>query len=217
MPSYTYGNIQDRIADELDRPTDIAAQIKLAIISAIEHYETERFPWAETIDTSTLTTTSTINYVTPPTGFVKIDKLQLTLSSYKYDLARIGFEDWANKTANATTNSQPTEYTEYAGLIYLYPTPNSAYVLPISYVKRLATLSATSDANGWTNFAEELIRHRAKGDILCNIVGDDMAMKEARALSGEGFYSALEKIAYMKVRADADGHVMVGRVKGRYL
>ena len=216
MPSYTYLDIQTRIADELDR-SDLTSQIKLAIVSAVEHYEVERFPWAEVIDTTTLTTTSSINYITPPTGFVQIDKLQLTLSSYKYNMQRIGFEEWATKIASATTNSQPTQYCEYAGLIYLYPTPNSTYTMPISYVKRLTTLSADSDTNGWTNFAEELIRQRAKGDLQCNIIENTQSLQEARSLASEGFYSAMEKIAYMRVRMAADNHVMSGNVRGRYL
>jgi hypothetical protein len=217
MPSYTYGQIQTRIADELHR-TDLTAQIKLAIVSAVEHYERERFWFTESITTS-VTTTIGQNYIAMPSDMVNIDKIQITVGTSKYNLTRIGYDEWADKASTSTTSGQPTEYSVYQDRIYLFPTPGSAYTVTLSYVDRLTTLSGSSDANGWTNYAEELIRQRAKADILINQLRYPPAIQEAGAFGarGEQFLSGIEKGAYQNLRMESDDRVGTGRVKVRYL
>lgn len=85
-------------------------------------------------------------------------------------LELIDYETWANQAYGSTGGSQPCQYAYYQDRILLYPTPNAVYGLIVSYTKRLTTLSADADNNGWTNFCEPLIRSRAKWDIFKNLL-----------------------------------------------
>ena len=215
MPSYTYKQIQDRIADELNR-TDLTAQIKKAIISAVEHYERERWWFEEAIVTS-VSTTASQNYVTDAviSSLASIDKVQITVGGSKYNLWRIPYDEFA-AAQTSTTTGQPSNYTQYGDKLYLYPTPGSVYALTISGIQRLATLSGDSDTNGFTNYCEELIRQRAKADLRCNIILDEKAISESSQLGSSGltFMSGLERNAYLNAARERDARVMTGRVKG---
>lgn len=215
MPSYTYKNIQDRVADELNR-TDLTAQIKKAIISAVEHYERERWWFEETIDTS-VTTTAAQNYVTNAviTTMARIDKVQLTVGGSKYTVFKVPYDEWALEAATSTTSGQPTEYAYYQDRLYLFPTPGSTYTLTISGVQRLTTLSSDNDANGFTNYCEELIRQRAKADIRANIVLDEKAVEEAKQIGAAGgtFLSGMERAAYLNVARERDERATTGRMR----
>lgn len=215
--SYTYGQIQTRIADELHR-SDLTSQIQKAIISAVEHYERERFWFNESISTS-LSTTASQNYVAAPSDLVEVDKLQITVGSSKYNLFRIGYEEWATEASTTTTTGQPTEYTYYEDRFYLFPTPGSIYTLTLSYIKRLTALSVSGDSNGWTNYAEEMIRQRAEADLRINQLRNAQAVQEAAmmAMRGDQFLSAAEKIAYLRISSERDSRVSVGRVRARFL
>lgn len=216
MPSYTYKNIQDRIADELNR-SDLTAQIKKSIISACEHYERERWWFEETISTA-VSTVAAQNYVSDAviSTMAVIDKVQITVGSSKYTLFPVPYDEWAVEAATSTSSGQPTEYTYYQDRLYLFPTPGSNYVLTISGVQRLTTLSADGDANGFTNYCEELIRQRAKADIRCNVVMDEVSMAEAKQIGAAGgtFLSGMERAAYINVERERDERAMTGRVKG---
>jgi hypothetical protein len=216
MPSYTYGQIQSRVADELNR-SDLTSQIQLAIVSAVEAYERKRFWFNEA--TATATTTASTNYVSTPSDFVKEYFFQITVGSSKYTLSPMNYSDFLVATATSTTSGQPTQYSYYQDVFYLFPTPGSAYTLTLNYIKRLTTLAASGDNNGWTNYAEELLRQRAKADIRCNILKDRAALSEASffAAKGEPYLSALEKQAFVRLQGENDDKVTVGKVKAYYL
>jgi hypothetical protein len=215
MPSYTFGTIKTRIADELNR-SDLTSQISLAVISAVEHYERERWWFEETLVT-TVSTVASQNYVSDAviSSLAVIDMVQLTVGSAKYTLVQIPYDEWAAESSTSTTSGQPTEYAYYQDRLFLFPTPGSIYVLTISGVQRLATLSGASDANGFTNYCEELIRQRAKADIRCNIVLDEKAQSEAAQLgaSGQTFLSGMERSAYINVTRERDVRATTGRLR----
>ena len=219
MPSYSYKNIQDRIADELNR-TDLTAQIKKAIVSAIEHYERERWWFEETIDTS-VSCTPAQNYVTNAviSSMAHIDLVQLTVGGSKYTVEDKPYDMFAVFTATSTTSGQPSIRSYYGDKLYLFPTPGSAYALTISGVQRLTTLSGDSDSNGFTNYCEELIRQRAKADLRINILLDEKALSEAAQLGANGatFLSGMERSAYVNVGRERDQRVMTGRQRAYYL
>ena len=172
MGSYTYLNLQTRVSDEINDSSNGSvslAQVKKAIISAIEHYERERTWFNETITTN-LTTSDQFSFINAPTDIVFIDKLQITSGTAKYTIERIPYEEWAIRAGTSTSTGQPTQYAYYQDRFWFFPAPNSAYTLTLSYVKRLTTLSADSDNNGWTNFAEPLIRFRAEWDIFAHLL-----------------------------------------------
>ena len=214
MPSYTFKNIKDRIADELNRG-DLTSQISKAVISAMEHYERERWWFEETISTA-VSTVAAQNYVTDAviSSLATVDLVQITVGSAKYRLDKIEYDEWALQQTS-TTSGQPTEYTYYQDRLYLYPTPGSIYVLTISGVQRLATLSGDSDSNGFTNYCEELIRQRAKADIRCNVILDQSAIAEAVSMGASGlpFMSGMERAAHVNVLRERDTRATTGRLR----
>jgi len=109
--------------------------------------------------------------------------------------------------------------TGYTAQITAISNVGAAYTVTLSYVDRLTTLSGSSDANGWTNYAEELIRQRAKADILINQLRYPPAIQEAAAFGARGdqFLSGIEKGAYQNLRMESDDRVGTGRVRVRYL
>ena len=78
MGSYTYVNLQTRVSAEIQdssNATVTLAQVKQAIVSAIEYYERERTWFNETISRS-IATVANFPAVAVPTDIVRIDKLQ---------------------------------------------------------------------------------------------------------------------------------------------
>jgi hypothetical protein len=164
----TLGVMEDRIADELAR-TDIQAQIRKAIKSAVAYYERRRFTFNEQRATATLSTGSA--YYSLPSDFVEEDSLLVTVNGSSYPLVR---RDWSYIDAIDTAGftGEPTDYAIYAGQFRVYPKPNSTYTATLSYVKRLSTLSTTTDTNSWMTDAEGLIRSRAGWDVCLHVMRD---------------------------------------------
>lgn len=214
MPSYTFSDIKTRVADEINR-SDLTAQVSKAVISAVEHYERERWWFEETIDAS-VSTVAAQDYVSNAviSTMARIDKVQITVGSAQYTVHRISYDEFATQ-ATSTTSGQPTEYTYYKDRLYLYPTPGSTYTLDISGVQRLATLSGASDTNGFLNYCEELIRQRAKADIRCNVILDEASKQEAAQIGASGgtFLSGMERAAYINVTRERDERATTGRLR----
>lgn len=245
MGSYTYANLQTRVSAEIADSANSSvtlAQVKQAIISAIEHYERERTWFNEHVSTA-LVTVANFPAVAVPSDLLFIDTLQscttgtitgttttsastitgcsatsslsagmpitgtgipaasyiksvdsstqitmcdiygtvalatatgsITLTYYSLNrmpVAPITYSQWAGTYYGATGASWPSQYAYYQDRILLGPAPNTVYGLVMSYVRRLTTLSADSDNNGWTNFCEPLIRSRAKWLLFNNLL-----------------------------------------------
>ena len=89
--------------------------------------------------------------------------------SARYTVQQIPYEEWAIKSSTSTSTGQTNQFAYYGDQLYLFPTPGSVYALFLSYVQRLTTLSGSA-SNGWTNYAEPLIRARAKWDLFANLL-----------------------------------------------
>ena len=92
-------------------------------------------------------------------------------------------------SSNGTADEgQPTSYDYYGKQIRLYPIPDASYSAVVSGVYALAELSATTDTNAWMTDGEQLIRARAKWELLTHVIKDKegadmMAEAEAKALA----------------------------------
>lgn len=185
----TYGGMQDRIADEIAR-TDLTSQIRLAIQSAIRHYEIERF-WSNETQATLTTSSSQVYY--PLSGLASAyqneDSIILVVNQTKYPLIKRAYDYLEAVDASTTLTGQPTDYAIYKNNIRLFPTPNGAYPFIMSYVSKPATLSATTDDNFWTTDAESLIRGRAKWDVYINLIRDQEGAKEAKAVELDALQS----------------------------
>lgn len=191
----TFADLKTRIADELHR-TDLTSQISKAVLSAVQFYAVHRFTGNEkrgtitTIDGTRFYDTSTASPGTLPTDIADIDSIVCTVSGGDYMLEKVPYEELEDTDPGTTLNTgDPIKWAWYANKLRLYPTPNAARVLTLSYQTILTALSADGDTNFWTNdLGEQLIRARAKKDIAANVLHNDalaakMDLLEREALS----------------------------------
>lgn len=181
-----YGTMQARIAREVNR-TDLAAEIRDAIQSAIQHYESTRFWFNE--KSQSVSTSAGNPWVDVPADFVTADELTVQLNQRAYQLQRWSFADLDEiDTSGATVLGQPIGYALFGERFRIYPVPDAVYSITVAYLSRLGALSADSDTNAWMTDAEQLIRARAKWELALHRTMDEtmvaaMERAEARALS----------------------------------
>lgn len=208
----TFGQMQDRIADELNR-TDLTSQIQKAIKSAIKVYDKQRF-WFNESRSFTFSTvggqefyTSSDNADIP--NLLAIDTAQIAIASTdKYLLSRVSYEEMEATSANGTSDEgQPTWFAYYNKQLRLYPIPDAVYTIRVSGHWALTDLSLTTDTNNWMTDGEILIRSRAKREIFTHVIRDvegvaamaqaeNAELRELRSATGmrgsSGFLQATE-------------------------
>lgn len=174
----TFGDMKTRIASELHR-SDLSTYISNSILSAIAFYESNRFFKGEkrgtfsTIAGQRYYGTTTASPGTLPSDIVEIDSIVTTVNNRIYKLDQVSYEHLEDIDAGVTPLSgYPRLWAWYSEQIRLYPSPNNAYLLTLSYQYERPVLSADSDTNFWTEDAEELIRSRAKKDLYMTVVYD---------------------------------------------
>lgn len=209
----TYGDLAARIQDELVR-TDLASQTLLEIQSAIRHYERQSF-WFNEGQATSATVTATPNYAVP-TDLLEIDNITITYSGHPYELHRRTW-GWYRAIHGDDLNigrSVPTDYTYFANQLWVYPVPDTVYVLSMGYIKQLPTLVNPTDTNEWMVGGEELIRSRAEQAVRTRYAGDPIAREERNMMvqSGKNFYSPEEEIAYISLVGTAISRLSSGSV-----
>ena len=199
----TCGDLQARIADELAR-VDLTAQIELAIQSAIRHHERERFYFNEAV-ASFATVSGQAWYgggdLAAIPDIVEIDSAKVAVGGTLYPLRRRTIDFIEAADAATALQADPTDYAYYRQQLRLWPTPALTRTVTLSYVQRLPALSLAGDSNAWTTDAEELIRARAKWDLLKSVV---RAFDEA-AQAQELEMLALEALRSETVRRTSAG------------
>ena len=202
----TYGDMQTRIANELNR-RDLATNnhITNAIQSAIKHYERERWYFNEATTSSSLTTVASTATYNLPSDFMKMDNVMVTVNGWKSQSRSMPYIEMDSRDSGSSSVTGPPEYWAiYGNQLRHYPIPDSAYVVTISYQKRLTTLSASTDTNAWVDDLEELIRTKAEESICRNVLKD---YERADRLS---LYLRTE--LYPMARAENDERLMSGRL-----
>lgn len=210
MTAATYGDMQTRIADELNR-SDLTSQIKREIQSAIARYERHRFWFNEGADTAS-TTASTQRLAVPDDG-IEYDALEITYSTVPQELPRLAWPQFVRAGyLNTAVEGLPSAWSYFRNEIFFWPVPDTAYALTLYYVKQFSALSADDDTNDWMTEGEELIRARARQAVRINYLQDAAAIQEAQgmALSGQPYYSGAERIAYMSLLRSAAQRKSVG-------
>lgn len=176
----TYLEVQNRINNDYLNRTGFGSETKRAIQTAIRHYQYRRWTFNET--STAVTTSSSQSYVTLPSNFLILDELRITLNGESIPLNRreaIDIRDW-----NAgNTFGQPTDYAIYQNRIETFPVANSAYSLPIYYIKSLSALSADSDTNAWIQGGmEDVIVYHAAKLMWANVLRNDKETLKFNAL-----------------------------------
>lgn len=165
----TYGDLINRVIGELARP-DLTIEAGYAIQDAIKFYQGKLFWFNEGIDVG-VTTSGQATYGVPG-DFIEADVLEITQGSTDTALRPISYDRLMAMDSGSGNRGLPRFYTTYRGEFRLYPVPDAAYTLTLSFARRLPTLSGLTDTNAWTNEGEELIRLRAKKTMLANVVQD---------------------------------------------
>lgn len=208
--------MRNRIADELAR-SDLDTFIGREINTAIKHYESDRFWWTEVKEHSLGNTVDGERYYALPSDFIRVDSLKITFGGAYYDLTpRIWeFLERQDKQATASPKGLPKDYALYGDNIRLYPVPDGAYALSLSYLQRLTDLSADTDTNAWMTFGEELIRSRASAAVQIKYLRKPSAVAEAAQMAslGKKVLSACECIALESLKGEAAQRLATGRLR----
>lgn len=167
----TYGTMRARVLDELNRAGEMTSQALSAIQSAIDHYE--KMPFWFNDGRATTTTVAGTEWYPLPTDFISENKLLILVNGASYELRRIAFEESEELyQPYAISSGNPYLYAIFQEQIRLYPIPNGAFTITLSYHKALSTLTNEGDTNAWMTDGEELIRSRAEADLSFRILRD---------------------------------------------
>lgn len=170
-------DMQTRIADELDR-SDLTAQIKKAIITAVAFYARKKFYFTETsftfntvVGREYYTSSDAAAIATSP----YLEILNININQGRVELDKKSFQYIDDISYLATSLGMPEMWAYRAEQIRLYPIPSQIWTVTAFNIPRLTELSSDTDTNAWTNDAEAMIRARAKLDVILNVIrGVDM-------------------------------------------
>lgn len=180
-----YGTMQSRIAGELARD-DLETQIRSAIQDAIKAYQDRQWWFLE--EEATNTTVAGTTFYGLPADFSNPKLLKIQYSNYWRDVQYRNWEYLENRDPGTTHTGIPTDWGTFRQQLRLYPTPNGAYTMRMSYYEILDALSGNTDTNAWMVEGENLIRARAKWELAINVIRDpelaaEAQIAEARALA----------------------------------
>lgn len=179
----TLGDLKTRIADELAR-ADLATQIALAIVDAIEEACTHRFWFMETRGLTIPITAGTAQYTSDDIeNLIEIDRLALIVNGQRRTLRPMRDDEIDRLNDGTPPEGEPYAYSRYGEQLTLYPTPRTSYSVKIDGLTKGATLNTDSDANIWTSTAERYIRALAKREVLAHVIQDDDAAQTQDALA----------------------------------
>ena len=190
----TLGEMASNIADDINR-NDLQSQIERAINRAIFHYRKDRFWFNET--TAVLATVADQQTYTSTDGFpsdlLKINVARLyRTSTDTYILTRQSYEwmEWVDPNLSV---GPPDYYSVYNTSFYLYPIPDQAYNITLSYLKSYSELSGANDTNDFLSYAEDLIEARAEWWLYSRVLRDPEAAQVMKSAELEAL-SAIRKM-----------------------
>ncbi len=180
-----FQSMQDRIAREIGN-SGLKQEIREAINTAIDAYTDQHHFFAEA--RTTFTTQAGTEYYPLPPDFVHAVNVKKFISNTFLDLRRVTFLELDGRQLDKTSTSQPFLYAIWEEQFRLYPTPDDAYEIHVSYYKSLSGLDKPDDKNDWLSKAEALIRSRAKWELFTHVLYDaqraaSMAQAESRGFS----------------------------------
>lgn len=175
-----YGTLQARIADELTR-TGLTEQIKKAILSSIAYYKRHSFRFNQTRANTTLVASQ--EYYGLPSDFIEMDTAVLIDGDTRFLLEERSHYWIDDQLYSTTYTGRPYVLAVQADQFRVYPSPDaSPYQVLLTYTQHLGAPVYDADTSAWFTDGEELIRLRAKGDLLANIIRGPEAFQEAQFL-----------------------------------
>lgn len=155
----TIAETRANIADYLSR-ADLDTVIFTAIQRAVKYYERLPFYFNEGSTAASLTTSSSQSAYNLPDDFVEDITLMMNYNGSRYELPKKPHQ-FIESIDVSNIYGQPSYYSVYGGQIHYYPVPNQSHTVSLTYIKRLATLSASTDTNAFLTDANDLIEARA--------------------------------------------------------
>lgn len=174
--------MRSRIADDLNR-TDLNSQIDKAINRAIEFYSKGFRFWFNEKTATFNTVANQFNYSSAdsiPTDMAEIDYVKLAVASTNNVPLIPRTYDYIQTANVGNMTGEPTDYAYYKENFWLYPVPNSALTITVSYAKLYTALSADGDTNDFTEEAEDLIESRAEWWLYSRVIKDYDAAQIAK-------------------------------------
>lgn len=200
------GSMVNEIVNESRRSE--SAAISGFILDAITHYETERFFFNEFTGSFSLSS-SQATYTSADASFIpqimEIDTLRITVSNNYVPVLRKESAARFREYSNPLTTSQPTAYAYWGQSIIVDPAPDGGYAAEVAGVLQLPSLSASTDANAWTQRGngKELIKQRAKSLLYSELLRDDGNATRAQARERE----ALQRLRDRTTSLQASGEI----------
>jgi hypothetical protein len=217
----TYGDMQNRIADELGGRADLAAQVQLAIQTAIAKWERERFYFNELRAANAFSTAQGQEFYgasdyAPLATIAHLDKVTVLVSGNRYTLAPRLAQYLEDVSVNPLVRGQPIDYAYYAEQLRLYPIPDNAYPVSLLGTTRFAALANPGDSNPWMLDAEALIRCEAKMDVYENTLQQsDLADRMRLLIHGDPSKPGHRGYLYA-LKAETARRAAVGRTRPSY-
>lgn len=183
-----YQSMYNRIGDEI-QDAILTTQVQRAIQDAIGTYERNRFYFNQKIATFSTKANQEFygaaDFADIPL-LIEIDSLILSIQGSKSPLRADDY--WQmDATQNGGTYGPPRSYAYYAEQIRLYPIPDAAYPLIMSYHCRLPVLAAPTDTNAWMTDGERLIRQTAKAMLALDVLQEPNIAQGAQMLADMAF------------------------------
>jgi len=205
----TFGTMQERIRDELNRGTGYDVYIRRAIVSAIDFYKSRRFTW--NIKRGFTTTSAGQEYYAMPTDFIEADMMRILYNSGDFTdpMPEITYRWIEDHRHNLNYRSEPEKFALQGDELRLWPVPDDGYQIMMTYLYEDLTVSASASdgaTNNWMTDGEEMIRARAKADILANYIRGQEAILESQ------IHASREKEVFRQLRRKANRNQSAGRL-----
>lgn len=176
LDNRSYGDLQNRIADELVR-TDLTTQIQNAIQTAIKQYERVPLYFNQLRQEAAFSTVHGQEFYSSAASpliasMVTLERVTVTVSGNRYTLNWRTPQYLEDTSVNPIVYGQPVDYAYYAETLRFYPIPDNSYPIALTGIQRLFTLQNATDTNAWTSDGELLIRSRAKFELATHVLRD---------------------------------------------
>jgi len=192
------------IQGDLRNRSDLATIITTEVVQRIGYYQNEPFSAQEATDTSITTVAGTATYTLPTTI------RQVTGAWYLY-----GGNTWLrirpttieiiNDLDNISppTQSPPTDYAIYGGLLRLFPVPSGAWNIKLNCIQVVAVPATGGTSNFWTIDACALIRHATVAVVASQYLHDPELASRAIEMEQREF----QKLMMREIELSATGRV----------
>lgn len=199
-----------RIEGHLNRGNKYRSEVNDAIVDAVKFYKDRRFHF--NTKRATASTVASQEYYALPADLIEVDMIRVLYSSGAYSdpLDEVTYRWIERHRTNVSYTSQPEKFALQGLDLRLWPVPDAAYTLTMTYHRDIGGFSATLTStlsNEWTTDAEPMIRFTALADVLENTIGGPEASQAAQTNQrrANAWYKSLRRKAN---RRESSGKLM---------